>query len=189
MKKKRFVLVFMASFLCLCGMAACDFFSERKAKEIPVCNDWIHPDSIAYRILGKRLTDVLINAKTVNVYSLNYKDTVNSDDVEIEPHFVRESLLGTLTRDQATVLKYTLIANGANYHRDSTFIVMSPYCPVIEFEFARKKEIAHVIVSLSNYTWTVKYDGKLQFNYNYASGTFVKRFCDYFFKKEKQERK
>lgn len=192
MKKQR--IVCMLAVLLLCGncLAACtshlrnDGVSKTKEGK-SVCEDWIHPDSVAYQTLGKRLTDVLINAKSVKVYSLVFKEAINSDDYEVEPHFIRDSLLGSLTKDQAVVLKYMLVSNGANYHKDSTFIVMSPYYPVIEFEFIKKKEVAHVIISLSNYTWTVKFDDKIQFKYNYASGTFIKRFCDYFLKDDNKK--
>lgn len=182
MKIKRLLGILILSVLWGHCMASCTSGNGnvKATAEKAVCDDWIHPDSVAYEILGRRLTDVLINAKSVKVYSLTPKETVNSDDYEVEPHFVREKSLGLLTKTQATVLRYMLISNGANYHRDSTLIVMSPYYPVIEFEFVKKKEVAHVILSLSNYTWTVKFDDKVQFKYNYASGTFIRRFCDYF---------
>lgn len=182
MKKERIFLGLTILMLWSNCLAACtpQKGNTKANTEKAVCNDWIHPDPTAYQILGRRLTDVLINAKSVNVYSLIPKETVNSDDYEVEPHFVREAMLGSLTKEQATVLRYMLVSNGANYHNDSTLIVMSPYYPVIEFEFVKKKETAHVIISLSNYTWTVKFDDKIQFKYNYASGTFIKRFCDYF---------
>ena len=179
--------------LCINSFAACSNATKQDPKnkqaktELPVCNDWIHPDSVAYQALGRRLTDILINAKTIKVYSLNPKETLNSDDYEVDAHFVRDSLLATLTKEQATVLKYNLISNGANYHNDTTLIVMSPYCPVIEFEFTQKKEVAHIIVSLSNYSWAIKYDDKILFKHNYANGTFIKRFCDYFLNKKQKQ--
>lgn len=162
--------------------------SNKKSKqtsEKPVCNDWIHPDEVAYKNLGRHLTDILINAKTIKVYSLCPKEKLTPDDYEVDAHFVRDSLLGTLTKEQAVVLAYNLISNGANYHKDSSLIVMSPYYPILEFEYAKKKDVAHVIISLSDFTWTLKYDDKEQFHYNYASGTFIQRFCNYFLKKRK----
>lgn len=184
MKHFRITMVLAAVLACANCIAACSADGDGTKKENPVCNDWIHPDSLAYQNLGRRLTDVLINAKTIKVYSLVPKERITPDDYEVESHFVREKQLGVLTKDQAVVLKYMLISNGANYHKDSSLIVMSPYYPIIEFEFTKKKEVAHVIISLSNYTWAIKFDDKLQFKYNYASGTFVKRFCDYFLQEE-----
>lgn len=193
MKHSRFLVLLIVQMLWVNCLSACSSSpgnnTPRTKSEQPVCNDWIHPDQVAYRALGRSLTDVLINAKTIKVYSLVPKEQLNPDDYEVDAHFVRDSLLGTLTKEQATVLAYNLISNGANYHKDSTLIVMSPYYPVIEFEFTKKKSVAHVIVSLSNYTWAVKYDDKIQFKYNYASGAFVKRFCDYFLNENKNKKK
>lgn len=189
MLSKRMLLLF--SHMVLIGsIASCNATVKEnqivggKSPDQPVCNEWIHPDETAYNALGRRLTDVIVNAKSVKVYSLIPKEKTNPDDYVIEAPFVRDSLLGKLTKEQQTVLCYNLISNGANYHNDSTLIIMSPYVPVIEFEFTKKKEVAHVIISLSDYSWSVKYDDKIQFRYNYASGTFMKRFCDYFLKNE-----
>lgn len=188
MKRERILLALSVLMLCGNCLAACspktgenNVVVEKKS----VCDEWIHPDSVAYNILGRRLTDILMNSKSVKIYSLAFKEVINPDDYEIEPHFVREKFLGFLTKDQKNILRYMLISNGANYHMDTTMIVMSPYYPIIEFEFKKKKETAHVIISLSSYTWAVKYDDKIQFKYNYASGTFIKRFCDYFLLKNK----
>lgn len=187
MKKQLIqLLIVVSALLCAGAAAACTIGPKnKKAKEEqPVCDDWIHPDETAYKILGRRLTDILINARQVKVYALAAKDTVNPDDYEVEPHFVRDTLLGKLTAEQAVVLRYNLVSNGANYHRDSTYAIMAPYCPAIEFEFTQKKEVAHIIISPSTFTWAVKYDDKILFKYNYANGTFIRRFCEYFMKKE-----
>ena len=193
MKHSRFLLLFIAQMLYVNSFSACTSTPKSEITKVkteqPVCNNWIHPDQVAYQALGRHLTDVLINAKTIKVYSLIPKEQLNPDDYEVDAHFVRDSLLGTLTKEQATVLAYNLISNGANYHKDSTLIVMSPYYPVIEFEFTKKKEVAHIIISLSNYSWAVKFDDKIQFKYNYASGTFIKRFCDYFLNENKNKKK
>jgi len=189
MKLKSIMIVMAALVYANCCLAACapkgKKTETRQSVEKPVCSEWIHPDSIAYSNLGKRLTDVLINASKVRVYSLRPKEKVTADDVEIEPHFVRDTQLATLTKEQAVVLKYSLISCGANYHNDTTSIPLAPYYPIIEFEFTKKKEVAHVFVSLSDFKWGINYDGKTQFKYNYGDGTFVHRFCDYFLSKKK----
>lgn len=188
MRRSNFLILLIAQMLWVNCLAACSPGQKgrnaaKSEVEQPICNEWIHPDSVAYKALGRHLTDILINAKTIKVYSLVPKEQLNPDDYEVDAHFVRDSLLGTLTKEQVIVLDYNLISNGANYTKDTALIVMSPYYPVIEFEFTKKKEVAHIIVSLSDYTWAVKYDDKIQFKYNYASGTFIKRFCDYFLNK------
>ena len=191
MKTTRFVLIVMAVLAwvnCL-GACTCSGTSgkDNKVVEKPVCAEWLHPDSIAYSKLGRRLSDVLMNAKSVKVYSLVPKENINSDDVEIEPHFVRDSLLGVLTKEQAVILKYALFSCGANYFNDSTLVPMTPYCPVIEFEFTKKKDTAHVFISLSDFKWGIKFDGKSQFKYNYADGVYLHRLCNYFLQKQKSE--
>lgn len=187
MRHSRLLILLIVQLLWVNCFAACSpgqkSYAAKSKTEQPVCNEWIHPDDVAYKALGRHLTDILINAKTIKVYSLTPKEQLNPDDYEVDAHFVRDSLLGTLTKEQTIVLNYNLISNGANYTKDTSLIVMSPYYPVIEFEFTKKKEVAHIIVSLSDYTWAVKYDDKIQFKYNYASGTFIKRFCDYFLNK------
>ena len=189
MKRPRFIFILIASMLWMNCFAACKSGAKKDnvAKiEKVVCNDWIHPDKVAYQELGHKLTDILINAKTINVYTLVPKEKINSDDYEVDANFVRESLLCKLTKEQATVLAYNLISNGSNYHKDSSLIVMSPYYPILEFEYVKKKETAHVIISPSNYSWSIKYDDKILFRYNYASGAFIKRFCEYFINKDKE---
>ena len=57
---------------------------------------------------------------------------------------------------------------------------MSPYMPILEFEFANKKEKAHVVISLSDMTWTVFYDDKKQFNFTYANEELLAQFCNYY---------
>lgn len=184
------MFILIVSMLWMNCFAACGPANNKGNKSnVAVCNDWIHPDKVAYKELGRKLTDILINAKTINVYSLVPKEKINSDDFEVDAHFVRDSLLCKLTKEQATVLAYNLISNGANYHKDSTLIVMSPYCPIIEFEYVKKKEKAHLIISLSDYSWAVKYDDKILFRYNYASGTFIKRFCEYFINNKEGEKR
>lgn len=183
MKKSNLSKLVFAALLCFITTSAC---AQPKANQkiSPVCNDWIHPDSVAYQTLGRTLTDVLINANKVNVYSLFPKENLTPDDFEVDNHFIRKSFLGTLTKDQATVLKYMLISNGANYHKDTSLIIMSPYTPVVEFEFIKKKQSAHVIISLIDYSWKIKYDDKEIFRYNFANGTFIGRFCKYFLNKQ-----
>lgn len=187
-KIKSLLILFIALVYANCCFAACSVKkgNTKASVEKPICAEWIHPDSIAFSNLGKRLTDMLMNAKQVRVFALRPKEKVTADDVEIEPHFVRDTLLTTLTKEQAVVLKYSLISCGANYFKDTTNIPLAPYCPIIEFEFSKKKEVAHVFVSLSDFKWGINYDGKTQFKYNYGDGTFVHRFCNYFLSKKKK---
>lgn len=165
--------------------------SERvqKVSHPLVVSEWLYPDSIALSHLGNRLADVLLNANKVRVFKLIPKENVTSDDYEIEPHFVRESLIGQLSKDQMRILQFSLISCGANYLNDTADIrPLAAYCPIIEFEFTRKKDVAHVFVSLSDFQWGVNYDGKRQFKFNYENGIVLHRMCNYFLNKHQEAR-
>ena len=45
-------------------------------------------------------------------------------------------------------------------------------------KFIRKNEAVSVLVSRSNYTWTLMSDGKRQFNYNYAEKSAIERLIN-----------
>lgn len=173
--------------------ASCNSGNNEKMVNTPrplVVSEWLYPDSIALSHLGNRLADVLLNANKVRVFKLTPKENVTSDDYEIDPHFVRESQIGQLNKDQMRILQFSLISCGANYLNDTTSLKpMAAYCPIIEFEFTRKKDIAHVFVSLNDFQWGVNYNGKRQFKFNYANGIVLHRLCNWFLDKYQQEKK
>jgi len=144
----------------------------------------LRPDSVAYSFLGKTMSDALFTPDKVNCYSLIPKETTTPDDVVIEPHFVRDTLIAKLDAKAIGVIQFLLLSNKENYKEDS-LKVKSPYYPVLEFEFIKKKVIVHVLVSMSDYSWTVVYDDKKQFNWNFSDKDAVIRFCELFTKKQK----
>ena len=148
-------------------------------KEKPICDEWLLPDSAAYNKLGKRLATILFAPQKVKCYQLIGKEKVEESDIEIEQNFVRDTLLATLKSEEIAVLQYALLKPAKSYEKDS-IMVMSPYMPILEFEFTKKKEKAHVVVSLSDMTWTVFYDDKKQFNYNYANKELFAQFCNFY---------
>lgn len=167
-------------------MASCDLSSRKKPTPIPNPA----PDAAVYAVLGKTMSDVLFNPQRVTVWTLRPKSAPDSLDFQVEPHWVRDSLVGTLSAQMTGVLQFALIANPASYGHDS-IRVRSPYFPAIEFEFTQKKQTLHVIVSLANYTWTVIFDDKRQFNFNYADKELIHRFCQQFLPKtsKKEDKK
>lgn len=58
-----------------------------------------------------------------------------------------------------------------------------PYYSNFEFEY--KEAVDKDAIVISNYSWSIKYDDKILFRYNYVNGAFIKRFCEYFINKEK----
>ncbi len=147
------------------------------------CDLEIAPDSVIYSSLGKSLSETLFNPDKVLCYTLKGKGEVSKEDIQIEPHYVRDSLIAELPSQFYGILQFNLIADTANYKRD-TIIVRSPYVPLLEFAFVRKKQVAHVVISLSDFTWSVVYDDKKQFNWNYEDKKMMYRFCSLFLNKK-----
>lgn len=161
--------------------------AARDKKNIKVSYpDWLVQDSVVYSKLGKSLSNILLSPKEVKCYAVEWVDTVTQD--QLEPHFKPGNLIKKLSKEEIALIQYNLISNKENYVND-TIVVMSPYVPCLDFEFTgKKKDKAHILVSLSNFTWTVLYDDKRQFNYNYHSSDF-ERICDFYLKlKENKEK-
>lgn len=162
-------------------MMASSSFSSPKAKKIPLVKSL--PDSLISSQLGTTLTDILLNPSTITLYSIKGKEETSKDDLVLEPHYVRDSLIGVLSSDLAAVFEFILISDASNYETD-TVMVKSPYMPQYEFELVKKKQSAHVLLSTSDFSWTVVYDGKKQFNFNYKDNGAIERFCEMIMKKE-----
>ena len=183
MKQRITILIGIA--LCF-GLTACAWGPKKtKTKtEKPICAEWLQPDASVMEKLGNRLASTLFAPQSVRCYSLVGKEKVEDGEIEVEPNFVQDSLLATLGPKETAVLQYALLKPSNSYENDS-IKVMSPYIPVITFEFRRKNEKANVVISLSDMTWTVVYDGKSQFNYNYANKELIQEFCRYFINNNK----
>lgn len=171
--KKLFFILMMT--LTVVGMTSCCAKTPKGSKPTSMFG----PDSAVCKSLGKSLTDILFSPNKVKVYSLKGVESIGKKDIEIEEHIVRDTLIATLDAKQIALLQYLLLANEENYKNDSVQI-RSPYIPLLEFEFMKKKSRAHVLISLQDRTWTVVYDGKVQCNWNYANKELVKRFSNYF---------
>lgn len=163
-------------------MIVCTALSPSRAKKIPL--NKALPDSLVSVHLGTTLAEILLNSSSVTLYSVKGKEETDKNDFVLEPHYVRDSLIGVLSSDAAAVLEFLLISDENNYSID-TVMVRSPYMPQLEFEFARKRKVAHVLLSTTDFSWTVIYDGKKQFNYNYTDHAAIERFCEMILKKEK----
>ncbi len=180
MRKLTFLLIMMCT---LVGFTSCNAKSMKKGT--PMTKNIIIPDSIATAVLGNSLSEVLFSPTKVNVYSLKLKERLDKDDVEVEDHVVRDSLIAELSKEETAVIQYILLSDGDSYKTDSV-IVRSPFIPALEFEFVKKKASAQVVISPINNSWTVWYDGKRQFHYNFADKKAVKRFCSYFLNLKKK---
>lgn len=124
--------------------------------------------------LGKTATEAIFNPSKVEVYRVEGRDTIGKGEVEIEKNFVRKDLIGTLSKDYIKLVQYLLVADVANYGIDSVR-VRSPYLPDCELKFIRKNQSVSILVSRSDFTWTLVSDGKKQFNYNYAEKSAIDR--------------
>ena len=91
--------------------------------------------------------------------------------------------MATFSREQIAILQYILLSNEKSYSED-IISIEAPYRPVLEFEFTgTKKSTASVVISLSDRSWAIMYDGKEQFRYNYADIRLFEEFCNIFIKK------
>lgn len=139
-------------------------------------------DSVVYHNLGKTLYELLSAPSKVTVYSVEGKEKIENGDVVVEAPFVRKNVLvEKLGKEDVAILQYLLPFDSENYKND-TVIVRSPYLPAIEFCFTKKKQEAHLLVSLSDGSWTLVYDDKIQQHWNYADKRQIVRFCKRFFK-------
>ena len=137
----------------------------------------IQPDSNTYTILGKTMTDILFSPSKVTCYAVKGKAQVDKNDFELEPHYVRDSLIAKLTPSQVALFQFLVLSDKSNYSQDS-IKVRSPYVPHLELCFEKKKQQVHVLISQSDFSWTICYDDKKQGNWNYAEKRLVGRFCN-----------
>ena len=169
------LVMLFPSVLC---MASCSEFGRKS----PISS--IQPDSAVYAMLGKTMSEVLFNPSSVTCYTLKGKAEVDQKEFQVEPHWVRDSLVGKVSPELYGILQFALIANSENY-RDDTLRIKAPYIPVLEFEFKQKKTEVHVLISTSDQTWTIMYDDKRQIHFNYHDYELIDRFCEMFLKTEK----
>lgn len=172
--------VFIISCFLLIGasMMSCSAFTLGKTK-VKLGTDIVVPDSLVCAQLGSSVKETLLSPSSVKCYLLKGKSEVLESDFQVEPHYVRDTLVGALEPELYSILQYMLIADSNNYQQDSV-MVKSPYMPRVEFEFTKKKTVVHLVISLSDFSWSVIFDDKKQFNFNYADKAFVARYCSMF---------
>lgn len=169
MKSK--LLILLSLIFSTSSFASCNGLKEKTTKY------QIKPDSTVYTTLGKTMSDILFAPTKVTCYLLKGKSTVAKEDFELAPHYVRDSMIVKLNVNQISILQFNLLASEDNYKEDS-IKVRSPYVPCVEFCFEKKKQQPlHVIVSLSDFSWTILYDDKKQGNWNYANKRLMERYC------------
>ena len=171
-KNLLLVLVLFSSVLCMAS-------GDKNGKHPPIKR--IQPDSTVCAMLGQSISDVLFNPRKVTCYTIKGKGEIEPADFQVEPHWVRDSLVGTLSPQMIGVLQFALVANSENFKNDTLFI-KAPYFPILEFEFRKKMEIVHVLISISDHTWTIVYDGERQIHFNYHDFELIERFCNLFVK-------
>lgn len=173
---KKFVnFILMMAAVSFTSLAACTVPNDTvpsKKKEA-----WLRPDSLAYNQLGRNLSTILFSSTKVECFSLDYKEKLEESDVEVEQCFVRGESLGFLNAEQLAVLRYILIAPKESYQKDS-IRVRAPYAPAMEFVFHHKKmkQDAQIVLSPNDFTWTLFYDDKRQFHFNFTNKEAVVRF-------------
>ena len=172
--RKNYLFFVLFSVLTISCFAAKEQKMKKESKPAVYA---IQPDSNTYTILGKTMTDILFSPSKVTCYAVKGKAQVDKTDFELEPHYVRDSLIAKLTPSQVALFQFLLLSDKSNYSQDS-IKVRSPYVPHLELCFEKKKQQVHVLISQSDFSWTICYDDKKQGNWNYAEKRLVRRFCN-----------
>lgn len=142
---------------------------------------WMLSDTVIYKQLGPNLTDIFFSPDSVKCYYLIHKDSIRGQDTISIKGYVHDSMLAVLNKEQIGIFQYVLLSNKGSYSRDSIVKIEAPYMPIIEYVFFKNKNTsASVVLSTSDRTWSVFYEGKEFFHYNYTDSRIVERFCNYF---------
>ena len=172
--RKNYLFFVLFSVLTISCFAAKEQKMKKESKPAVYA---IQPDSNTYTILGKTMTDILFSPSKVTCYAVKGKAQVDKTDFELEPHYVRDSLIAKLTPSQVALFQFLVLSDKSNYSQDS-IKVRSPYVPHLELCFEKKKQQVHVLISQSDFSWTICYVDKKQGNWNYAEKRLVRRFCN-----------
>ena len=172
--RKNYLFFVLFSVLTISCFAAKEQKMKKESKPAVYA---IQPDSNTYTILGKTMTDILFSPSKVTCYAVKGKAQVDKTDFELEPHYVRDSLIAKLTPSQVALFQFWVLSDKSSYSQDS-IKVRSPYVPHLELCFEKKKQQVHVLISQSDFSWTICYDDKKQGNWNYAEKRLVRRFCN-----------
>ena len=172
--RKNYLFFVLFSVLTISCFAAKEQKMKKESKPAVYA---IQPDSNTYTILGKTMTDILFSPSKVTCYAVKGKAQVDKTDFELEPHYVRDSLIAKLTPSQVALFQFLVLSDKSNYSQDS-IKVRSPYVPHLELCFEKKKQQVHVLISQSDFSCTICYDDKKQGNWNYAENRLVRRFCN-----------
>lgn len=173
---RQFLTTVIFAFLPVFAFGSCTSEPAKKeTKTEKVEETWLTPDSASYSQLGKNLSNILFSPTKVECYHLVFNDSITGNDVQVERNIARGSLITTLDKSQIALLQFALFKPAESYQQDS-IAVRAPYDPQLVFVFTKKKEQAQVIVSPNDMTWTVIYDDKRQFNYNFANKETLLRF-------------
>jgi hypothetical protein len=181
-------LVFVLAASLMTSFLACSAKDGNRDK-----NGIMKTDSIVQKALGDSIADVLFNPKKVNCYRLKVVEKVEEGQVVAEKFdngevCVRDGFVCSLTDKEKTLLQYLLLADPKNYEQAKP-VIRSPYIPMIEFEFIKKKEIVRVLISTTDFSWTIIYKGKVMSNWNYTDRSAINRVCSDLFNSVKPQTK
>ena len=170
MKTKILVVIMIFSIVLLNSCSS-------KAEKLTV----ISPDSLITKIVGDTVADVLFSPKSVTLYLSKNRKKQNDKEVETAPGFVRDTLVAKLNPSDIAVMQFVLLSDTINYKKDKEQI-KSPYVPLYEFVFVKKKETVQVLISFSDNYWEIKRGNKTVCKYNFANRELLSRFIDFVYK-------
>lgn len=176
MNIKNLTILFIFASILIGAVWACAESSGKCQGEL-FSNRWDAPDSAVQSILGNRLTELLMEPKKVEMYTVVYRDSAHRNNEQVEADFVLDSLICKLNKEQTATLNFLLISDSLNYKVDTLAVPMIPHRPEYAFKYTVKKDKAIVWYSPGDFTWGIRYDGRDLFWYNADQPSNVNRFC------------
>lgn len=177
MSSKNFTTALAITGMIISAFIACADSGRRQENDI-FSKFWNVPDSTARSIMGNRLSELIVNPKKVEMYSVVFRDSIHFDNELVDTDFVIDSLICKLSKEQIAVLNHILTTDGSNFEVDTLAIPMIPHRPTVAFNFKNKNDNAIIWYSPDDFTWGIKYDGRNLFWYNVAYPSVINRFCD-----------
>lgn len=121
---------------------------------------------------AKMVKDILSNPEQVICYRLAETDDIDiktGDTEKLDIYWIRTNISKKLNEEEREILFSNLLHNEVNYQKEMA-LMSSPYVPVVDFQLIHKGKSIDVLVSLSDKSWTIIYDGIRVFNNRYNNG-------------------
>lgn len=134
-------------------------------------------DSLITQFIGDTVSNILFNPTKVTLYFTKNRKKKNEEEIEIADGFIRDTLVKKLKPEELSILQFILLSDTLNYHKNSVQI-KSPYMPLYEFVFTKKKKSVQVLISFSDNYWEIKRNNITVCKYNFVCREQLQRFIN-----------